>query len=153
NTDGEIADDENGLDNVEVVLTSSNGSKRTTHTDPSGAFAFGGLGPGSYRIEVTLPNDEVGTTDIGQDVSIAAGQETPDVAFGLSAPPPEILAAMRGETAEPPPTAEPDASAEENDEQVIALSAVSSLPLRFAEGRDLMAQIGRRVLGDGLVWL
>ncbi len=39
------------------------------------------------------------------------------------------------------------------DEQVMALSSVTSLPLRFAEGRDLMAQIGRRVLGDGLVWL
>jgi hypothetical protein len=35
----------------------------------------------------------------------------------------------------------------------MALSSVTSLPLRFAEGRDLMAQIGLRVLGDGLVWL
>jgi hypothetical protein len=40
-----------------------------------------------------------------------------------------------------------------DDEQIIALASVSSLPLRFAEGRDLMAQVGRRVLGDGLVWL
>ena len=35
----------------------------------------------------------------------------------------------------------------------MALPSVTSLPLRFAAGRDLMAQVGRRVLGDGLVWL
>ena len=41
----------------------------------------------------------------------------------------------------------------DDDSQIIALASVSSLPLRFAEGRDLMAQVQRRVLGDGLVWL
>ena len=40
-----------------------------------------------------------------------------------------------------------------DDEQIIALASVTSLPLRFAEGRDLMAQVQRRVLGDGLIWL
>src|SRR6185436_17190125 len=47
----------------------------------------------------------------------------------------------------------PEELAAADDEQMIALASVSSLPLRFADGRDLMQQVGRRVLGDGLVWL
>jgi SdrD B-like domain/Peptidase_C39 like family len=153
NADGETTDEEAGVTDVEVTLVAQNGAQRTTHTDPSGAFGFSGLGPGTYHVGVTLPTDHVGTTDTGQDVVVAPGAETPDVVFGLVIPPEDVLRAMHGLAPvdeEPPPEAPPE---DATDEQVIALSSVTSLPLRFAEGRDLMAQIGRRVLGDGLVWL
>jgi hypothetical protein len=160
NADGEVAEDDAeagadaGMEDIEVTLKAQNGAVRTTRTDPSGAFDFDGLGPGTYHISVALPTDHVGTTDAEQDVVVAPGVESADTTFGLVVPPPEVLLAMRGLAPTDEATAEPDAMAEDpSDEQVIALSAVTSLPLRFAEGRDLMAQIGRRVLGDGLVWL
>jgi hypothetical protein len=155
NTDGEINDEESGIERIDVALIAADGTRRTTHTDADGYFGFPGVTPGGYRIEVIPPADKVATTDAGKDVQIAVGVDTPEVNFGLFAPPPEVLAAIRGEVVEPTADAEgePALSGEESDEQVIALSAVTSLPLRFAEGRDLMAQIGQRVLGDGLVWL
>jgi hypothetical protein len=156
NADGEEADDaeEAGMEDVEVTLKAQNGALRTTRTDPSGAFDFDGLAPGTYRLSVGLPTDHVGTTDAEQDVIVAPGVESADMTFGLVVPPLEVLLAMRGHAPSEEPTAGPEENAEDpSDEQVIALSAVTSLPLRFAEGRDLMAQVGRRVLGDGLVWL
>jgi hypothetical protein len=156
NADGETAEEEEaGLEDVEVTLKAQNGALRTTRTDPSGAFEFDGLAPGTYHVSVALPTDHVGTTDAEQDVVVAPGVESADMTFGLVVPPQEVLLAMRGlaPTEEEAPAEEEALAEDPNDEQVIALSAVTSLPLRFAEGRDLMAQIGRRVLGDGLVWL
>jgi hypothetical protein len=130
-----------------------NGPQRTTKTDPTGAFGFEGLGPGTYHLSVTPPTDHVGTTDAAQDVIVASGIETTDVLFGLVVPPADVLLAMHG-LAPPAEDMAPEATSEDvSDEQVMALSAVTSLPLRFAEGRDLMNQIQRRVLSDGLVWL
>ena len=43
-----------------------------------------------------------------------------------------------GTAAVDPDAVDPNA----DDEQIIALASVTSLPLRFAEGRDLMAQVG-----------
>jgi hypothetical protein len=149
NADGETADDEAGIGDVEVTLEAQSGGRRTTHTGPDGAFRFEGLRPGTYRVLITLPTDTVGTTDAGQDVVIPADGGTPDLAFGLVVPPEDVLRAMHGL----PSAEEEAATADATDEQVIALSSVTSLPLRFAVGRDLMAQVGRRVLGDGLVWL
>ena len=108
--------------------------------------------PGTYRLEVQLPRDHVGTTDTGQDLDVVTGEDVPFVVFGLVVPPPDVLAAMHGDE-QSGDEAEAAALAEAADEQMIALSAITSLPLRFAEGRDLMAQVGRRQLGDGLVWL
>src|SRR5437763_381673 len=85
----------------------------------------------------------VATTDAAQDIEVVQDVDAEDVRFGL------ISTEAAGLT--------PDASGPEatgsDDEQIIALASVTSLPLRFAQGRDLMAQIQKRVLGDGLVWL
>jgi hypothetical protein len=133
-------------------LNGPGGLQRTAATDSTGAFGFANVSPGAFRLEIELPRDHVGTTDSGQDIEIVAGEEMPFAMFGVVVPPPEVLAAMRA--AEDPEAAAALAQAlEASDEQVIALSAVTSLPLRFAEGRDLMAQVGFRALGDGLVWL
>jgi hypothetical protein len=151
NADGEAAELEAGILDIEVTLTSQTGLVRTTRTTPDGAFGFEGVSPGTYHLSIALPTDHVGTTDAGQDVQVVRGEESAEVAFGLIVPPPDVLRAMRGL---PPEDEAPPENAEElSDEQVMALSSVTSLPLRFAEGRDLMAQIGLRVLGDGLVWL
>jgi hypothetical protein len=115
---------------------------RTTHSDATGAFRFDGLQPGLYHIGVTLPADYVPTTDAGEDVEVVDGADTSDVLFGLI---------TREAAGLPPDGSAPDAASD--DEQIIALASVTSLPLRFAEGRDLMAQVERRVLGDGLIWL
>jgi hypothetical protein len=100
------------------------------------------LQPGPYHLAITLPADYVATTDAGMDVDVADGADTPDFAFGLI---------TREAAGLPPDGLGPDAASD--DEQIIALASVTSLPLRFAEGRDLMAQVQRRVLGDGLIWL
>src|SRR5262249_30984578 len=124
--DGEPSDSETGMRDVEVTLLAQNGGKRTTRTDDTGAFGFDGLGPGSYHVSVTLPTDHVGTTDSGQDISIAPGTDTPDVVFGLIVPPPDVLRAMHGL---PPDEATDEATTVDanDDEQIIALSSVTSL--------------------------
>ncbi len=138
------------MQDLEVTLEAQNGAaQRSARTAPDGSFSFSGLTPGTYHVTIAPPTDYVGTTDAGQDVEVVAGEQGEDVVFGLIMPPPDVLMAMHGIV---PPTEEPSAD-DLSDEQVMALSSVTSLPLRFAEGRDLMAQIGRRVLGDGLVWL
>jgi hypothetical protein len=142
NASGQLTEAKQRMINVEVVLTFANGLSRTTHSDASGQFHFDGLQPGSYHVSVTVPADYVPTTDAGQDVEVVDGTDTSDVVFGLIA---------RDAAGLPPDGSAPVATSD--DEQIIALASVTSLPLRFAEGRDLMNQVQRRVLGDGLIWL
>jgi peptidase C39-like protein/SdrD B-like protein len=142
NATGQLNDAVQRLSNVELTLTSSNGVSRTALTDDSGAFSFDGLPADTYHVAISLPADYVPTTDAGRDVQVADGVDTPALDFGL------ITRAAAGLA---PEDAGPDAASD--DEQIIALASVTSLPLRFAEGRDLMNQVQRRVLGDGLIWL
>jgi SdrD B-like protein/peptidase C39-like protein len=142
NASGQLTDTKQRLMNVEVVLTHANGLSRTTHTDASGAFTFDALPTGTYHVAVTLPADYVPTTDEGQDVTLDDDADTSPLLFGLI---------TREAAGLPPDGTEPDAGSD--DEQIIALASVTSLPLRFAEGRDLMNQLQRRALGDGLIWL
>ena len=143
NADGQFADGEAGLGQVSVKLTYANGLTRTATSDDAGAFSFDALAPGPYQVSVAVPMNYVATTDAAQDIEVVQDVDAEDVRFGL------ISTEAAGLT--------PDASGPEatgsDDEQIIALASVTSLPLRFAQGRDLMAQIQRRVLGDGLVWL
>jgi hypothetical protein len=134
-------DSQYGLGQVDITLSLPNGLARIARTADDGSFTFDGVAPGSYRVTVALPVDYVSTTDAGQDIEVAAGADTDGLLFGL------ISAQAAGLKPDPSQTAGSD------DEQIIALASVSSLPLRFAEGRDLVAQVQRRVLGDGLVWL
>jgi hypothetical protein len=148
NADGQLEDSETGLAHVDVKLTLTNGLSRSASTGDDGAFVFEGLAPGSYRVSMAVPNELVATTDQGQDVEVIQDTDTADVLFGLLS--------MQAAGLNPDGTAASDPNAVDpnaDDEQIIALASVSSLPLRFAEGRDLMAQVQRRVLGDGLVWL
>jgi SdrD B-like domain/Peptidase_C39 like family len=142
NADGQIQDAEPFLENVAVTLTFQNGLSRTAHTDNTGAFTFDGLPAGTYHIAVTVPTDYVPTTDSGQDIEVVDDAEPPNVLFGLIT---TEAAGLSPDGSAPAPTSD--------DEQIIALASVTSLPLRFAQGRDLMNQVQKRVLGDGLVWL
>jgi hypothetical protein len=142
NADGQFEDGEEVLMNVEIVLTFANGLSRTAHTDATGAFTFDGLPSGTYRVAVTVPHDYIPTTDAGADIDVTEGADAADVLFGL------ITNEAAGLS---PDSGGPDATGD--DEQIIALASVTSLPLRFAQGRDLMAQVEKRVLGDGLMWL
>jgi hypothetical protein len=142
NADGQISDGEAGVGQVSVTLTFANGLSRTVQTDDSGAFEFDGLAPGAYRVSMDVPAGYVATTDAGQDLGLTQAGDTLEVSFGV------ITAEAAG--------LNPDGSALDastDDDQIIALASVTSLPLRFAEGRDLLAQLQKRVLGDGLVWL
>ncbi|HEY0583399.1 MAG TPA: SdrD B-like domain-containing protein, partial [Chloroflexota bacterium] len=142
---GERAPSEPTLSQIDITLSSAASAvARTIRTADDGTFAFEGLAPGTYRLTVAVPIDYVPTTDAGQDVEVAADAETDGVFFGLLS--------MQAAGLKPDPDAT-DPNAQSENEQIIALASVTSLPLRFAEGRDLMAQVGRRVLGDGLVWL
>jgi hypothetical protein len=142
NADGQLSDGETGLGQVSVKLTYANGLIRTVVTDDSGAFSFDAVTAGPYRVSVSVPADYVPTTDAGQDLEVLDGVDTEEVRFGF------ISTEAAGLS---PDAAGPEATAE--DEQIIALASVTSLPLRFAQGRDLMAQVQKRVLGEGLVWL
>src|SRR5947209_13442985 len=143
NADGQFADGETGLGQVSVKLTYANGLTRTAATDDAGSFSFDALVPGPYQVSVAVPVNYVATTDAAQDIEVVQDVDTEDVRFGL------ISTEAAGLT---PDASGPDATGSE-DEQIIALASVTSLPLRFAQGRDLMAQIQKRMLGDGLVWL
>jgi hypothetical protein len=142
NADGQLSDGESRLMNVLVTLTFSNGLTRTELTDDQGYFTFDSLPPGAYQVTVTVPSDYVPTTDAGQAIQIDQDADVGDIQFGL----------ITREAAGVPPDGEVADSATD-DEQIVALASVTSLPLRFAEGRDLMNQLQRRVLGDGLIWL
>jgi len=141
---GVRTDGEPGIAQIDVTLSSPNGLTRTVRTSDEGAFTFNGLLPATYRVTVTVPGEYVATTDAGVDIEVVQDADAPDVLFGL-------LSAQAAGLNPDGSTAADQAAAD--DEQIIALASVSSLPLRFAEGRDLMAQVQRRVLGDGLVWL
>ena len=145
NADGQVQDGEVLLAGVEVTLAYANGLSRTAHTDNSGEFLFANLPAGQYRISVGVPTEYVPTTDAAEDVDLAQDQDAfsgNDLLFGL------ITKEAAGLS---PDGTGPEATAD--DDQIIALASVTSLPLRFAQGRDLMAQVQRRVLGDGLIWL
>jgi hypothetical protein len=142
---GERAASEAGLAQVDVTVSSAGGLVRISRTADDGSFAFAGLSPGEYRVQVAVPIDHVPTTDAAQDVEVESGVASEGVLFGL------ISTQAAG--LQPDPTAEPVQEAQADDEQIMALASITSLPLRFAAGRDLMAQVGRRILGDGLVWL
>jgi hypothetical protein len=141
---GVRADGEPGVAQIDITLTSANGLSRTVRTADDGAFSFDGLLPDTYRVTMTVPGEYVATTDAGMDVEVVQDTAPADVLFGL------ISTQAAG--LNPDGSSAADLAAAD-DEQIIALASVSSLPLRFAEGRDLMAQVQRRVLGDGLVWL
>jgi SdrD B-like domain/Peptidase_C39 like family len=149
----------NGLSGVDVVLTTPRGTTRTAHTGTDGQFAFENLTPGTYHLEVQPPSDRVATTGVAVDVDVNADGDTPVVWFGLSTPRP-------ADAADPDPSAQDQLTADQiaaealaesngdsDQEQLMAFTAMSSLPLRFAEGRDLVQQVQRRTLADGLVWL
>lgn len=140
--DGEI-----GVAQVDVTLTYANGLTRTVRTADDGTFVFPGLAPDLYRVTMAVPAQYVATTDPGSDVDVVQDADTSEVLFGLIS----LQAAGLNPDGTPDTSAADQAAAD--DEQMIALASVSSLPLRFAEGRDLMAQVQKRVLGDGLVWL
>ena len=137
-------DGEFGVAQIDVTLTYANGLTRSARTADDGTFSFDNLAPDTYRVTMNVPGEYVSTTDAGKDVDVVQDTETADVLFGL------ISTQAAG--LNPDGSAVTD-QASADDEQIIALASVSSLPLRFAEGRDLMAQVQRRVLGDGLVWL
>jgi hypothetical protein len=142
NANGQLEIGKLVLQNVQLTLTLPNGLSRTAYSDETGAFTFDGLAAGTYHIAVTIPANYVPTSDAGQDVDVAEDADTPTLLFGL------ISTEAAGLS--------PDGSAplgNGDDEQIIALASVTSLPLRFAEGRDLMNQVQKRILGDGLVWL
>jgi hypothetical protein len=134
---GQLGSADGAFVGIDISLSSANGLARTTRSGEDGTFAFDGLAPGDYRVTLAVPNDFVPTTDAGQDVVVEPDTEVDGIVFGLIS--------MQAAGLKP--------AADMDDEQIIALASVSSLPLRFAQGRDLMAQVGRRVLGDGLVWL
>jgi hypothetical protein len=145
NANGEFDSADAAFAQVDITLSTANGMARTTRTNEDGTFAFDGVAPGAYRVIVAVPIDYVTTTDTGVDVEVESNVQIDGVRFGLIS--------MQAAGLKPQTAADQPDQAEMDDEQIIALASVSSLPLRFAEGRDLMAQVGRRVLGDGLVWL
>ncbi|HEV7663306.1 MAG TPA: SdrD B-like domain-containing protein [Chloroflexota bacterium] len=143
---GERSASEPTLSQVDITLSAPGGGLvRTVRTGDDGSFTFTNLAQGTYRLTVAVPIDYVPTTDTGQDVEVEQDTQTDGILFGLIS--------LQAAGLKPDGTPEQDPNAQSDDEQIIALASVSSLPLRFAEGRDLMAQVGRRVLGDGLVWL
>jgi Peptidase_C39 like family/SdrD B-like domain len=142
NANGQLTDSKQRMVNIEISLTLPNGLTHTTHTDDSGEFTFDGLAPDTYHVAVAPPSEFIPTTDAGRDVEVADGVDTDELHFGLIT---RVAAGL------PPDGSGPEAGSD--DEQIIALASVTSLPLRFAQGRDLMAQVQRRVLGDGLIWL
>ncbi|HEY2594856.1 MAG TPA: C39 family peptidase, partial [Chloroflexota bacterium] len=143
NANGQLTDAKQRMGNVAVVLTFSNGLSFTAYSDDAGQFHFDGLQAGTYHVAMSLPADYVSTSDAGVDVQVVDGTDPGDVQFGLI---------TREAAGLPPDGSSPDAAATD-DEQIVALASVTSMPLRFAEGRDLMNQLQRRVLGDGLIWL
>jgi hypothetical protein len=139
---GQLNEGDSAFAQIDVMLSTGNIVLRTTRSGDDGSFSFDGVAPGQYRVTIAVPLDHVPTTDAGKDVDLAPGAEVDDLQFGL----------ISAQAAGLAPSTDA-ATAESDDEQIIALASVTSLPLRFAEGRDLMQQVGRRVLGDGLVWL
>jgi hypothetical protein len=148
---------EGWLADIDVVLTTPRGSQRTAHTAADGTFGFEDLPPGTYHLQVQSTADRVATTGASLDLDVSADAD-PQVWFGLSAPRAAEVDAdtsAQDELSADDITAQAaaESSGDTDQEQLMAFTAVSSLPLRFAEGRDLMQQVAKRALADGLVWL
>ncbi len=128
-----------------VELTNGSGINLTTQTADDGTFSFASLGTGPYQVTLDLPDD-------WQEVSKGAVRtmvlETGmDVKLEFRIAPTDQVGTDQGTLTEDPTAAAADA------DQMMALASVSALPIRFAEGRDVLAQLTRRELGDGLLWL
>jgi hypothetical protein len=79
-------DSEPGLSDLILTLTASNGYSATTTTDEYGNYAFGGLTPRSYTIEVSVPDNWHATTTnpASAAVTVISGNPEPGYAnFGL----------------------------------------------------------------------
>ncbi len=84
NDDGIQQSDESGLGGVMITLTGSDGSVRTTHTDPSGAYSFPDLPAGTYKITETQPT---GVTDGKDTVGTLGGVLSDDMVANIVLPP------------------------------------------------------------------
>jgi len=103
NGSGEQEEDERGLDNFKVTLFDEAGAILNTYdTDSGGKFYFEGLMPGTYRLEVAVPEKYVATTPKRLTQRVGEGINY-YVEFGL------VQASTPTATAEPPkpPTATP----------------------------------------------
>jgi hypothetical protein len=121
---GQLNEGDSAFAQLDVSLSTANTVLRSTRTADDGTFAFEGVAPGQYRVSVAVPLDHVSTTDAGVDVDLEPGADVSDLRFGI------ISAQAAGLV---PGTDALDA--ESDDEQIIALASVSSLPLR--RGRHL----------------
>jgi hypothetical protein len=128
---------------AQITLTDDTGKGETIETADDGTFAFEGLRAGPYQVAIALPGD-------WQEVTRGAVR-TMVLQRGMDFPLEFRIAPVQG-ALDPTATDDPEAAAADA-EQIIALASVSVLPIRFAEGRDVLAQLQRRVLGDGLIWL
>ena len=142
NANGQLSDAKQRMTNVELVLTFANGLSRTTHSDGAGEFRFEGLQPGLYHLAITP------TGRLRGDHRCRHGRRASPMARTRPISPSASSLGKRTVCRQMAL-----AYAASDDEQIVALASVTSLPLRFAEGRDLMAQVQRRALGDGLIWL
>lgn len=147
NANGQRDPGEQGLSQVDLTISNASGLARTIRTTDDGTYAFDGLAPGDYHVSIVIPIEDVPTTDVGLDVTVDGETANTGNDFGL------ISRQAAGLNLDGTPLAQESPVDVADDEQRIALASVMSLPLRFAEGRDLMSQVGRRVLGEGLVWL
>jgi hypothetical protein len=91
--DGVIDADEVGIPGANVVLTRPGGSTISMVTDSAGKYLFCGLGAGTYRVTVTVPDaayvatyDLDGGKDSTAQASLTAGQTRLDVDFGYNRP-------------------------------------------------------------------
>ncbi len=166
NGDGLADDDEDGLPDLEVDLVGPKGLALKKNTDGDGTFGFEDLPAGGYTLSVVVPDGFTTTRAAERSVQLD-GIHDLQVAFGLIELPPPVPTAEPTQevaAAEAPPSeddAAPGAEAAdasraeagEDPEQVAAMIAITALPLKFAEGRDLLAHVARRALGDGVLWL
>ncbi len=176
--DREPGADEEGVADVEVRLTDSHDRTKRTRTSQFGVYRFDHLLPGDYRLAIATPGGRVVTSDAEREVHLD-GKDSPAINFGLLlsddpraaafAQPPadgeaEAVEAPREAAPESDPTLAESPTPESEDEevaapggedgeQVAASTGALALPLRFALGRDPLAQVQKRVAGDGVVWL
>ncbi len=138
---------------AQITVTSGAGVVTAATSADDGSFALEGLSAGPYHVELALPDGwrEV-SSGLARDILLESGQ-TAQTDFRIASA--AEVGADGQDAAAPDGSAlvEDPAAAEADADQMIALASVSALPIRFAEGRDVLAQVQRRVLGDGLVWL
>src|SRR5205823_6670238 len=83
NGDGVRQAGEGGLSGREVrLLDAGDNVLATATTDAGGAYAFAGLGPGTYRVRQVLPAGWMQTTADPVDVTAASGTDVAGVNFG-----------------------------------------------------------------------